>query len=77
MAHCQEDGAPPRGAGPGRFGSALGFVMVAVGAAVGLGNVWKFPYLAGANGGAVFVLLYLVFLALVALPILVAEVAIS
>ncbi|GIX17771.1 MAG: transporter [Rhodothalassiaceae bacterium] len=77
MAHCQEDGAPPRGAGPGRFGSALGFVMVAVGAAVGLGNVWKFPYLAGANGGAVFVLLYLVFLALVALPILVAEVAIG
>ncbi len=66
-------------AAPGgrRFGSALGFVLVAVGAAVGLGNVWKFPYLAGANGGAVFVLLYLFFLLAVALPILVAEVAIG
>ncbi len=69
--------APAAAPGGRRFGSALGFVLVAVGAAVGLGNVWKFPYLAGENGGAVFVLLYLFFLLVVALPILVAEVAIG
>ncbi len=73
-ADLRSSAAAPEGR---RFASPLGFVLVAVGAAVGLGNVWKFPYLAGANGGAVFVLLYLLFLALVALPILVAEVAIG
>ncbi len=60
-----------------RFSSRFAFVLVAIGAAVGLGNVWKFPYLAGENGGALFVLLYLVFLVAIALPILIAEVLIG
>ncbi len=75
------DGGPARGGAGGgdghRFSSRFGFVLVAIGAAVGLGNVWKFPYLAGENGGALFVLLYLFFLVVIALPILIAEVLIG
>ena len=52
----------------GSFGSRLGFILVSAGCAVGIGNVWKFPYVAGANGGAVFVLIYLVFLVLMGIP---------
>ena len=47
-----------------KFGSRLGFILVSAGCAVGLGNVWKFPYICGENGGAAFVLIYLVFLAI-------------
>ena len=50
-----------------------GFILAAIGAAVGLGNIWKFPYMAGENGGGAFVLIYLAAVALIALPILVAE----
>lgn len=53
--------------------SRFGFLMAAIGAAVGLGNIWKFPYLAGQNGGGAFVLVYLGAVAFVALPILIAE----
>ena len=42
------------------FASRLGFILVSAGCAIGIGNVWKFPYLAGANGGAAFILIYLV-----------------
>lgn len=51
----------------------LAFVLAAAGSAVGLGNLWKFPYIAGVNGGGAFVLIYLVCIALVGLPILIAE----
>ena len=44
------------------FGSRLGFILVSAGCAIGIGNVWRFPYVAGQNGGGLFVLLYLVFL---------------
>ena len=44
------------------FGSRLGFILVSAGCAIGIGNVWKFPYVAGENGGGVFVLCYLLFL---------------
>ena len=44
------------------FGSRLGFILVSAGCAIGLGNVWKFPYMAGKYGGAAFILIYLVFL---------------
>jgi NSS family neurotransmitter:Na+ symporter len=54
--------------------SRFGFLMAAIGAAVGLGNIWKFPYLAGQNGGGAFVLVYLGAVAFVALPILIAEI---
>lgn len=55
------------------FGSRLGFILVSAGCAVGLGNVWKFPYICGANGGAAFILVYLLFLILLGFPILVCE----
>jgi NSS family neurotransmitter:Na+ symporter len=54
--------------------SRFTFLMAAVGAAVGLGNIWKFPYITGQNGGSAFVLVYLIAVVFVALPILVAEV---
>ena len=47
-----------------RLASRLGFLMLAAGCAVGLGNVWRFPFVVGQNGGAAFVLVYLLFLAL-------------
>ena len=48
-----------------KFGSRLGFILVSAGCAVGLGNVWKFPYICGQNGGAAFILIYLVFLVII------------
>ena len=60
-----------------RLGSRLGFLMVAAGCAVGLGNVWRFPFVAGQNGGAAFVLVYLAFLLLLGFPLLLAELAVG
>ena len=57
--------------------SRLGFLVVAAGCAVGLGNVWRFPFIVGRNGGAAFVLVYLVFLALLGFPLLTAELAVG
>jgi len=57
--------------------SRFAFLMAAVGAAVGLGNIWKFPYITGQNGGGAFVLVYLLAVIFVALPILIAELAIG
>ena len=51
------------------FGSRLGFILISAGCAIGLGNVWKFPYMAGKYGGAAFILIYLVFLVLLGLPV--------
>mgnify|MGYP001815025404 CR=1 FL=1 len=59
------------------WSSRFTFLMAAVGAAVGLGNIWKFPYVTGQNGGSAFVLVYLLAVAFVALPILIAEIAIG
>ncbi len=59
------------------LGSRLGFIMLSVGCAVGLGNVWRFPYVAGKYGGGMFVLLYLLFLVLLGFPILTMELAIG
>jgi len=59
------------------FSTSLGALAATLGSAVGLGNIWKFPFLAGTNGGAVFVLAYLVCIALVGLPVLVAELTIG
>ena len=58
-----------------RFGSRLGFILVSAGCAIGLGNVWRFPYITGEYGGAAFVVLYLIFLMIFALPVLVMEFA--
>ncbi len=56
-----------------KFGSRLGFILVSAGCAVGLGNVWKFPYVCGKNGGAIFILIYLAFLIVMGYPIMVSE----
>ena len=60
-----------------KLSSRLGFIMLSAGCAIGLGNVWRFPFIVGANGGAAFVLLYLAFLALMGFPLLVCELAIG
>ena len=61
----------------GSFSTRLGFILVSAGCAIGLGNVWRFPYITGQYGGASFVLIYLVFLAILGLPIMVAEFAVG
>ena len=55
------------------LGSRLGFILLSAGCAIGLGNVWKFPYITGQNGGAIFVLIYLACLVLLGLPVMVME----
>jgi len=59
------------------FGSRLGFILVSAGCAIGIGNVWRFPYVAGQNGGGVFVLFYLLFLLCMGVPVLTMELAVG
>ena len=59
------------------FKSNLGFILVSAGCAIGIGNVWKFPYVAGQNGGGLFVILYLIFLAIMGVPVLTMEFAVG
>ena len=54
--------------------SKLGFILAAAGSAIGLGNIWKFPYIAGENGGGAFVFVYLICIAVIGLPVLIAEI---
>ena len=56
-----------------KLGSRLGFILISAGCAIGIGNVWKFPYMAGQGGGGTFVLFYLIFLALLGLPVMTME----
>ena len=56
-----------------KFSSRLGFILISAGCAIGLGNVWRFPYITGKYGGAAFVLIYLLFLVIMGIPIMVAE----
>ncbi|WMC11194.1 sodium-dependent transporter [Oceanimonas pelagia] len=65
-----------QGAGvrPAQWSSRFAFIMAAVGSAVGLGNIWKFPYITGENGGGAFVLVYLACIAVIGLPLMMAEV---
>ncbi|MBR2256176.1 MAG: sodium-dependent transporter [Blautia sp.] len=55
------------------LGSRLGFILLSAGCAIGIGNVWKFPYLVGQNGGGAFVLVYLLFLAILGVPVMTME----
>ncbi len=59
------------------FKSRLGFLLVSAGCAIGIGNVWKFPYLAGQNGGGFFVLFYLLFLCIMGIPVLTMELSVG
>lgn len=61
----------------GQWSSKAGFILAAAGSAIGLGNIWRFPYVAGENGGAAFVVLYLVFVFLIGLPYMFAELALG
>ena len=60
-----------------RLSSRLGFILLSAGCAIGVGNVYKFPYIAGQNGGAIFVLIYLACLVLLGLPVMTMEFALG
>ncbi|SDM81509.1 neurotransmitter:Na+ symporter, NSS family [Franzmannia pantelleriensis] len=60
-----------------RWGSRRAFILAVTGAAVGLGNIWRFPYMTGENGGGAFLLLYIVFVLLLGLPVMMAEIMIG
>ena len=60
-----------------KFSSRLGFILISAGCAIGLGNVWRFPYITGKYGGGAFVLMYLFFLVVLGLPIVVMELAVG
>ena len=60
-----------------KLGSRLGFILISAGCAIGIGNVWKFPYMAGQGGGGAFVLFYLLFLLILGLPIMTMEFAVG
>ena len=59
------------------FGSRLGFLLVSAGCAIGIGNVWRFPFITGQYGGAAFVLLYLIFLVVMGWPVMTMEFAVG
>jgi neurotransmitter:Na+ symporter, NSS family len=61
----------------GNFSGRIGFILAAAGSAVGLGNIWRFPYLAGQNGGAVFLIIYLLCIFLLCYPVMIGEIAIG
>jgi neurotransmitter:Na+ symporter, NSS family len=61
----------------GSFSGKLGFILAATGSAIGLSNIWRFPYLAGQNGGAVFLIIYLICIFLFCFPVMVGEIAIG
>ncbi|MBN2345671.1 MAG: sodium-dependent transporter [Candidatus Aminicenantes bacterium] len=61
----------------GKWGSRVGFILAAAGSAVGLGNIWRFPYITGKNGGALFVLIYFGCVVVLGLPVLLAELAVG
>ena len=69
--------AAPRASVHGEWSSSLFFILAATGSAVGLGNLWRFPYLVGDNGGGAFVVIYLLCILLVGLPIMMAEIMIG
>lgn len=60
-----------------KFGSRLGFILISAGCAIGIGNVWRFPYVTGNSGGGMFVLIYVLFLIIMGLPILTMEYAVG
>ena len=63
--------------GRGEWSSQLGFVLAAAGSAIGLGNIWRFPYVAGESGGGAFVLVCLICVAFIALPVMLLEISLG
>ncbi|MHA7873374.1 MAG: sodium-dependent transporter, partial [Hyphococcus sp.] len=70
-------GSPESPSSGPKWSSRFGFLMAAVGAAVGLGNLWRFPFQTGQNGGSAFVIIYLLSVVLIVFPILMAELSIG
>ncbi len=60
-----------------KFSTRLGFILISAGCAIGLGNVWRFPYITGRYGGGAFVLIYLFFLFFLGMPVVIAEFAVG
>jgi len=60
-----------------QWGSSIGFILATAGSAVGLGNIWKFPYITGENGGGAFVIVYLLCIAVIGLPVMMCEIALG
>jgi NSS family neurotransmitter:Na+ symporter len=77
MQKQQSSGKSRRFSLHGHWSSRLAFILAVTGSAVGLGNVWKFPYIAGQNGGGAFVLVYLVCVAVIGLPVMMSEILIG
>ena len=77
MTIKESQGTAPSNGGREHFASRLGFILISAGCAIGLGNVWRFPYIAGEYGGAAFILLYLIFLVILGLPVMIMEFAIG
>ena len=77
MAKEEETGRTRRSSLHGHWSSRFAFVLAVTGSAVGLGNIWKFPYIAGQNGGGAFVLVYLVCVAVIGLPVMMSEILIG
>ena len=61
----------------GEWSSKVGFILAAAGSAIGLGNIWRFPYVVGENGGGAFVLMYIIFVLVIGLPYMLAELALG
>lgn len=61
----------------GQWSSSFGFIMAAAGSAVGLGNLWRFPYLVGENGGSAFLIIYLLFVIFIGLSLVIAEISVG
>src|SRR5690242_14737546 len=60
-----------------RWGSRIGFIFAVAGSAIGLGNIWRFPYIVGSHGGAAFIAVYLICLLLIGFPVLISEILIG
>ena len=72
-----QDGAGKRASLHGHWSSRMAFILAVTGSAVGLGNIWKFPYIAGQNGGGAFVLVYLVCVIVIGMPVMMSEILIG
>lgn len=77
MLNEQATGKASRASLHGHWSSHMAFILAVTGSAVGLGNIWKFPYIAGQNGGGAFVLVYLVCVVLIGMPVMMSEILIG
>ena len=73
MLHEQATGKASRSSLHGHWSSRMAFILAVTGSAVGLGNIWKFPYIAGQNGGGAFVIFYLICGVLIGMPVMMTQ----